>query len=204
MDYRNDYIKALGLNLDGVQLSQLEGLLNCVWEKKDVLNLTSVKDKQEILDRHILDGLTAAPLVKCNTLADCGAGAGYIGLSLKIALPDVHITLIESLERRCAFMEWVIYKLGLKNIKVLNARLGFGDLGKFDFVTERAMGKIDDVLPLCAGILAKGGRFAAYQAAGSNYNPETLKKCLMEEEASYPYILPAEEKERKLVVFKWI
>ena len=213
MNQRLDFIASLGLSLSAAQLNALLAYADLVWEKKETLNLTSVRDKQEIWDRHILDGLAAASIIAKHgsgpcAVADYGAGAGYIGISIAAALPSAQVSLIESIEKRCMFMEWIIFKLGLKNVKVLNIRAG--DRGRsaspnYDFITERAMGQLDDILPACARDLKPGGLFIAYQAAEGSYKKEAAQKSGVSEENVFNYILPGENKQRKLVLFKkWI
>lgn len=209
MNLRTDYIAALGLNLTQAQTDALLAYADLVWEKRTQLNLTSVADKQEIWDRHILDGLTAAAQINklanggaCSA-ADYGSGAGYIGISIKIALANCSVSLVESLQRRCMFLEWVIFKLGLKNINVANVRAGQGaDGGPFDFTTERAMGKIDDVLPLCTASLKPEGFFIAYQAQAGEYDPKNTLKLNIKEQSIINYTLPCDGVSRKLVIFK--
>lgn len=209
MNYRSDFIASLGLNLSAQKLAVLQLYADLIWEKKEQLNLTSVADKQEIWDRHILDGLVAAAQInklsqgKSVSAADYGAGAGYIGIAIKVALDFCDVTLVESLQKRCMFMDWVILKIGLKNIRVLNLRAGSGktDLS-FDFTTERAMGKIDDILPLCTEHLKQEGCFIAYQAQDSFYSPQKLLPLNLTEQGIINYNLPSDDKTRKLVIFK--
>ncbi len=207
LNLRPAYTQALGLKLTPEQLQKLQDYLELVWLKKDDLNLTSVQTKQEIWDRHILDGLTLLPLVleaKAQTLADCGAGAGYIGLSLAIAAgragpaaPLLRVTLIDSLQKRCAFMTWAAIKLGLGNVDVKHARLGQARLGQYDIVTQRAMGQLHDILPLCLPLVKKGGRFIAYQSADNIIKTDYSART----EKIVEYKLPADVKKRQLLVF---
>ena len=208
MKYKIDFINSLGLTLSLEQLQKLQGYVDLVWEKKENLNLTSAQNKQEIWDRHICDGLAAAAVIAKQALArpavaDYGAGAGYIGITIACALPQAEVSLIESIEKRCMFMDWAVFKLGLKNVKVLNIRAGQARPGQnFDFAVERAMGKIDDIMPLCAPALKQGGLFIAYQAQDGFYAPQTAQKCALEDEGTFSYKLPADDKTRKLVFLR--
>ncbi|WP_424243912.1 16S rRNA (guanine527-N7)-methyltransferase [Elusimicrobium posterum] len=193
-----DYINKLGLTLTQAQLDTLNGYVELVWQKKNDLNLTSVAGKQEIWTRHIIDGLNATAIIKKEgkqnfTAADLGSGAGYIGIAIGVALPECEVTLVESLERRCAFMRWVILKLGIKNIKVVNIRAGEGAHDLYDFVTERAMGKIEDILGICMGFVKEGGKFLAYQT-------DATAGTALGGTAS-AYTLPEDDKTRHIVVF---
>lgn len=209
MNLKNDFLDSLNLNLTAAQLELLQKYADLVWDKKDSINLTSVGNKEEIMQRHIADGLIAAAEIKKLSsgnivkAADYGAGAGYIGIAVKIALDFCEISLIESLEKRCMFMNWVIMKLGLKNINVINARArASSHTDIFDFTMERAMGKIDEVLPLCTAELKEGGYFIAYQGLDCGYSVVESEKSFMKEDYIHNYNLPFDDKTRKLIIFK--
>ena len=203
-----DFAASLGLALSQAQVRLLEDYAQLVWEKKDFLNLTSVSDKQEIFTRHICDGLAAAAFCQrvagekeSFSLADMGSGAGYIGLACAVALPQARVSLVESLQKRCSFLNWTVLKLGLKNVRVVSMRLGQKTIGPFDFVTERAMGQINEVLPLIAPTLSKGGLLAAYQSQPAQADAALAARCGLAEKEPVVYILPGEEKTRYLAVF---
>lgn len=207
-----DYAASLNLSLTQEQAQALVSYAKLVWAKKDFLNLTSAADLDEVLARHICDGLTAA--AKVNALAragelekplvaDAGAGAGYIGLTLAVALPQAQVTLIESIEKRCSFMNWAVLNLGLKNVKVKNARLGQGTVFAFDFLTERAMGQLPDILQACLGALKPGGVFIAFQGE----HPQARECDPAKYGASFlgveGYTLPGgDDKKRHLALFR--
>lgn len=204
-----DFAAGQGLNLTENAAARLVQYADLVWQKKDMLNLTSVAGKEEIITRHICDGLVAAAFVARQSAgktdfsaADMGSGAGYIGLTVAIALPQVQVNLIESLERRCAFLNWACMKLGLTNVSVENIRLGQQKTMFFDVVTERAMGKINDILPLVSPAVKQGGYFAAYQSAQAEANQALLTRLNMRAGQVISYHLPTEEKERYLAVFE--
>ena len=214
MNLRNDFISALGLNLSERQLEVLAAYASLVWQKKDDLNLTSVFSEQEIWDRHITDGLFAAALIKklaadkknyC--VADYGTGCGYIGISVKIALGDLcSMSLIETLNKRCMFMDWCLMKLGLKDIKVIKAHADIKGIltGHFDFTLERAMGKLEDILPVCCADLKAGGYFIAFQSEEqktAEYGNEG-RNYFYQKDLSRSYKLFGEDKIRHLAVFK--
>ncbi len=210
MDKKEDYLKTLDLNLSAKQEENLFAYIDLLWQKKEDLNLTSVETKQEIWDRHILDALNAVSLIKqldesVLNIADFGSGAGYIGLVIAVMLPQAKITLIEGLNKRCLFLNWVCLKLGLNNVEVLNIKAGQKDIDKiFDITTERAMGKIDDVLPICTANLKNGGHFLAYQGIMSEADSQVQHKADVCQQLEKKYFLPCDDKMRKIVVFKKI
>ena len=203
-----DFAAARGLQLAPDAVKLLLQYADLVWQKKDMLNLTSVSDKTEIITRHICDGLVGAgwmaqlPVETGFKVADVGTGAGYIGIAVAIALPQVHMTLIESLQRRCMFLNWAILKLGLANVRVENIRLGQQTAGPFDVITERAMGQLEEVLPWVAPALKETGVFGAYQSARGEADENLLARLSLREESGISYVLPHEGKERYLRVFK--
>lgn len=205
-----NFASEAGLTLSPEQADTLLRYAGLVWEKKDFLNLTSASGLEEIVQRHICDGLAAA--AKINAMAhvkgisaplaaDAGSGAGYIGLTVAIALPQAQVTLIESLEKRCSFLNWVILNLGLKNVKVKNVRLGQGTQFAFDFLTERAMGQLPDILAACLSAVKEGGVFIAFQGEHpqtQQCDPSKYAAALLGLER---YTLPCDDKKRHLALF---
>ncbi len=198
----SNFAAQLGLPLTPTQVEKLLAYAHCVWEKKDFLNLTGAQSFQEVLERHICDGLVAAAQLQtlCKELAapqlaDAGAGCGYIGLTVAVALPHAHVTLIESLERRCKFMNWAALTAGIPNSTVKNARLGQGTQFSFDALTERAMGQLPDIFDICTGAVKPGGYFMAFQGE----HPQTVAQTPLRQ---IPYTLPCDNRPRYLVVFK--
>ncbi len=203
-----DFAARQGLNLPSDAAERLSAYAQLVWQKKDFLNLTSVECLEEIITRHVCDGLAAAALFAQRaegkgtfSVADMGSGAGYIGLSMAMALPQAHVSLVESLEKRCSFLNWAVLKLGLKNVSVRQMRLGQTPLPPFDFVTERAMGQLNDILPLVAPCVAPGGLFAAYQSQPDQAEAALLVRCGLKALPAQAYQLPGEQKERYLALF---
>lgn len=203
-----DFAASLGLILPSGAQEKLAAYADLVWQKKDFLNLTSVANKDEIFTRHLCDGLVFAAFCASHTaenaaftVADMGSGAGYIGLTAAIALPQGRVTLVESLEKRCSFLNWVILKLGLKNVDVKCLRLGEKPVGPFDFVTERAMGQLENVLPLMAPTVKESGYLTAYQSAPGGAQTEAAALGFAPLPAQ-EYVLPGEDKKRYLAVFQ--
>lgn len=205
-----DLAQHIGFTLTDTQAQQLAQYAQLVWQKKDFLNLTSAADLAEVYARHLCDGLQGArclmedPLLRARdsfSVIDAGAGAGYIGLTLAIALPQTQVTLVESIEKRCAFMNWAILQIGLKNVHVKSMRLGEQKNLYVDVVTERAMGQLKDIIGLCAGVLQPGGIFMAYQGEQSHAPQAGAEKYGLRLEKEIPYRLPADEKVRHLAWF---
>lgn len=203
-----EHIKNLGIDIDDKKAALLDDYADLVWQKKDDVNITSVKSKDEIYTRHLLDGAVGASVIKNlkpnQTILDAGAGAGYIGIVIKILLGnDITMSLAESVERKCVFMNYAILKLNLKNIEVLNTRLGQGESNqKFDIVIQRAMGQINDIMQVCSMTVKDGGYFLSYLAEENFASDEVLQKSKMQHIDDKKYPLPNSDKKRKIAIYK--
>jgi len=124
-----------------VQTGQYVELL-LLWNKR--LNLTSIVDPQEIVTRHFGESMflcTVLPVENCR-LADVGSGAGFPGLAIKLIQPSVRVTLVESSQKKCAFLSEVVRKLGISPVEISQGR--FEDLRipprSKELLTARAIG----------------------------------------------------------------
>lgn len=146
----------------------------------DPLAPTAVRDPTKVIDDHLADSLVALelePVRTAHALADLGSGAGVPGLPLAIALPAASVVLIDSAARKCEFLERAAAVCGLRNVRVINARVEAlpEQMGPFDLVTARALGALDVVAEYAAPLLSRGGtlvvwrgrRDAAAEAAGA-------------------------------------
>ncbi len=125
------------------------------------ISLTSLTDTTDILRFHFGESLFAAKAVPIESgrLADVGPGAGFPGLALKLARPEILVTLLESNNKKVVFLEEVVRSLSLQGVTVVRGRFedSTSDEPCMDFVTSRALGKVDKLLPWCPRVLKKGG-----------------------------------------------
>src|SRR6202165_1125681 len=108
------------IQLESNQIIQVREYVRLLLKWNQSVSLTSVVDPVEILARHFGESMFVScllPVENCR-LADLGAGAGFPGLALKIACPNLHITLIESNKRKCAFLSEIVRSLQLKNVEI--------------------------------------------------------------------------------------
>lgn len=134
-----------------------------------VHNLTAVRKPEEMVTKHILDSLTLLPAMSGTHHADVGSGAGLPGIPLAITRPDWHVTLIESNQKKAAFLTQACIELALKNVKVVCERVErFFPATKFDTVISRAFAELSAFTQaaehLCADngtsrLIAMKGRF---------------------------------------------
>jgi 16S rRNA (guanine527-N7)-methyltransferase len=133
---------------------------------------TSVRAPAEALDRHVADSLVALSLpevASARRIADLGSGAGWPGLALAAALPNAHVSLVESAIRHCRYLERAAE--GLPNVSVVHARAEEWreGLGVHDLVTARALAALPVVLEYAAPLLAEGGHVVAWKGAVSQH-----------------------------------
>jgi 16S rRNA (guanine527-N7)-methyltransferase len=164
----------LGIELSDGQLARLDQLGAALREGNRRVNLTRITDPVEIETRHFLDSLSAAlPLLdrlrsgaEPLRLIDVGSGGGMPGLPLKIAFPRLHVTLVESVNKKAAFLREAVEQLGLDNVEVVAERAELAGRNPahrdtYDWATARALGTLPVVVELCAPFLAPGGLLVA-------------------------------------------
>jgi 16S rRNA (guanine527-N7)-methyltransferase len=130
--------------------------------------ITTVRDPAEGVDAHVADSLVALdlPAVRAaRRVADLGAGGGFPGLALAIALPAAHFALVESVGRKCAFMARATVELGLGNAEVVNARAEAwpAGIGAHDLVVARALAPLPVLVEYAAPLLEAGGALVAWK-----------------------------------------
>ena len=137
---------ALTLSQDQQQKMLAYVQLLAKWNK--VYNLTSVRDIDDMVSRHLLDSLAILPFLSGESLLDVGSGGGLPGIPIAIALPDLAVTLLDSNSKKTRFLQQVKAELGLQNVTVVHARIEQANLPQFDLVTARAFSTIGDIIDL--------------------------------------------------------
>lgn len=157
----------LGISLNETQISQLIRYSELLIEWNEKINLTAITDPEEIAVKHFLDSLT--PLLTGRVqgkVIDVGTGAGFPGLVLKIAKPDIKLTLLDSLNKRLEFLKAVAAELSLDDIEFVHARAEDGGKNialraQFDTAVSRAVANMTVLSELCIPFLKIGGNFLA-------------------------------------------
>jgi 16S rRNA (guanine527-N7)-methyltransferase len=144
---------------DGAQ-EKLLAYLDLLSHWNRAYNLTAVRDRREMVPRHLLDSLAVLPYLHNSTLADLGTGAGLPGIPLAIARPDLEVSLIESNGKKARFLREAARVLPLPNVTVDQARVQDAT-GTFDTVTARAFSSLADMLAWGGHLLAADGRWLA-------------------------------------------
>ena len=191
----------LGVSLSPEQLAQfsayLEGLT--LWNKRT--NLTSPAALADAERVHLLDSLTLAPVIKrempsAARLADVGSGAGFPGLALKVAMPGLHVVLVEATHKKAEFLVWMANHLGLEGVEVLAERAETvahrdGYRATFDVVTARAVGSLATVLELTLPLCRVGGVVLAPRGSGAQAEADAAGRAANALGGGTPDVHPA-------------
>jgi len=199
---------AMGLALDEHQLDQLVqfgGLLE-KWNKS--FNLVSRQDISRLAARHLLDSLSAVPLLQGRRVMDLGSGAGLPGIPLSIAAPQVQFVLCDRSERRIRFLRQVIQSLELGN-----AEVWLGDYGQlkppdviFDTVVARGVATVAELWAMVHSQLAADGRLLVYESTRADpaeashdtnrTQPESIQHCAI---SRHRFVIPGIEQVHSVV-----
>jgi len=211
----DSWLQTSGLTLSQTQWEQIDFYVRSVEDYNRKVNITA-DEGEDLYLRHVADGLAAVePLrrlapAQTPRVADLGAGAGFIGLTLKIALSHISMTLIESSYRKYQFLNWVSAELKLRDLHVLWTRAGQAAHGPanphtFDAVVARAVAPLKSAWALTRPLLGPNSIAILYQS-GELPPEEELRSQLSKQEGRLhsliPYRLPHEEKTRTLAVIQ--
>lgn len=151
------------------------------WNKK--FNLTSVTDPDEIRTKHFEDSLSLLQTIKLanESVIDVGAGAGFPGIPLKLACPDIKLTLLEATKKKVEFLKHIISILSLENVEIIWGRAEEATREKrerFDLAVSRAVAKLNILSEYCLPFVKLGGLFVAYKEEEIEAEVEEAKKAI--------------------------
>ena len=176
VDKMTDGTRELGITLSEQQLEQFYRYYKLLVEWNKVMNLTGITELEEVVSKHFIDSLAlvkAVPLQDGRKVSgiDVGTGAGFPGIPLKIAFPNLKITLLDSLNKRIKFLNEVISQLGLQNVETIHGRAeDFGRDAKYreqyDYCVSRAVANAATLSEYCLPFVKVGGAFIPYKSGG--------------------------------------
>lgn len=199
-------LKKINIDITENQLKKLEKYYQLLVEENKKYNLTAITEEKDVYLKHFYDSITITKIIELNNqyLLDIGTGAGFPGLVLKIMFPNLKIDLLDSTNKKCMFLQYVIDSLELTNIKVLNLRAeeyASTVREKYDIVTSRAVAPLKHLLEYSIPLLKVNGNFIALK---SNIEEETqniknyYNKLYLSKEEVIKFELPKEKSLRTL------
>ena len=188
MDYYNlieASCRSVNLEFDEEKYSQFVEYKNLIQEWNEKINLTAITDDEGIMKKHFMDSIKVFNfdgLRDAQSVIDIGTGAGLPGIPMKIVRPGMKVVLLDSLMKRVNFLNEVIAKLGLEDIKAIHGRAE--DYGKaeyrecFDVAVSRSVANMTLLTELCMPFVKVGGYFVAMKGPGADSEIEDAKAAI--------------------------
>jgi 16S rRNA (guanine527-N7)-methyltransferase len=206
--------RTFGLDLAPAQTEAYEVFLRELANWNTRVNLTSISDPAQVVVKHLWDSFSVAPLLRSTpsaSLVDIGTGAGFPGLVLKIALPELRVTLVEATRKKVDFLKHVIAKLQLRNVNAVQARAE--DLAHdpahreaYDFAVARAVAELSVLLEYALPFVRVGGLFIAQKGVQVDEEIRAASRALQvlggRTRESVPVQLPGLEPRHLILVDK--
>lgn len=179
-------LDSLGIILSEQQIEQFILYYEMLVEWNNVMNLTAITEYDEVMKKHFIDSISlikAYDVSKSVSVIDVGTGAGFPGLALKIAYPELKVTLLDSLNKRIQFLNAVIEKLRLTGVDTVHGRAedfaGAGKLReKYDLCVSRAVANLSTLSEYCLPFVKVGGKFISYKSEKIAEEKEAAKNAI--------------------------
>lgn len=214
MDLFQKDLMSFGLTLSESQLSEFVRYFELLVEWNERMNLTAITEYRDVMKKHFVDSLSlvkVCDLERKASLIDVGTGAGFPGLALKIAFPDLQVVLLDSLQKRVQFLRAVIEELGLCSVEAVHGRAeDFAKQGKlresFDICVSRAVANLSTLSEYCLPYVKKGGIFVSYKSEKAEIELECAENAIVllggRVESREEFFLPDSDIHRTLLVIR--
>ena len=146
------------ISLSSKQIGQLLRYLSLILKWNRTYNLSAIRDPIESVKKHLLDSLSIIPYLKPGRLLDVGSGAGLPGIVISIMLPEIEVSVLDSVGKKCRFMQVVKTELELENLTIINSRVESFEKNKYyNQITSRAFAGVCKTIQLTEHLLADNG-----------------------------------------------
>ncbi len=179
------YAQDFGITLDETAINRIDEYSNAVLEKNKVMNLTAITDADGFLKKHIADSLSLFSAVRLSAgdrVLDVGTGAGFPGMVLLIAKPDIDLYLLDGTKKKLDFIGDAAADLDLCPTTIHLRAEEAGKMSvyreKFDVVTARAVANLTDLCEYCLPFVRVGGVFAAMKGADSDAEISAARRAV--------------------------
>ena len=201
------------IQLNDLQLTQLEKYFELLVEWNKKINLTAITDVEGVAIKHFADSLTLFNYVDVpenSRVIDVGTGAGFPGIVLKIARPDIELTLLDSLNKRLVFLDNILTEIGL-SAQLIHSRAEDGgqniDLREsYDFVVSRAVAQLNVLSEYCLPYARLGGNFIALKGPDADNEISNAKRAVQilggKIKNTYKFSLPNQGGDRSIIVIE--
>lgn len=212
-EFKED-VNCLGVMLTEEQIDSFLIYYEMLEEWNQVMNLTTVTEYNEVMKKHFIDSLSLVKAYdpdKRTSVIDVGTGAGFPGLALKIAFPDLKVTLLDSLNKRINFLDAVIDRLHLQGVETIHGRAeDFARPGKlresYDLCVSRAVANLSTLSEYCLPFVKTGGLFIAYKSERAAEEIQTAEKAITDlggrRKETIKFQLPNSDIDRNLVIIE--
>lgn len=175
--------EAMGIELPEGALHRFRQYYEYLEEMNRVMNLTAISGEENVARLHFLDCASLLPLADFGgkSVIDVGTGAGFPGLVLKIARPDIRLTLLDSLDKRIGFLKELCARLGFEDVVCVHARAEEAPAEYrqgFDIAVSRAVAKLNTLSELCLPLVKKGGVFIAMKGPDCALELQQAKRAI--------------------------
>ena len=177
----------LGFNLSENQLEKLFHYLELIMKWNKVHNLTAIDDPSEGVKKHLLDSLSILSFIKKGKILDVGSGAGLPGIVIALMRDDIDVTSIDSVGKKCRFMEHARLDLNLTNFNVVNDRVEIYKANEcFNQIVSRAFATFKDTKKLTAHLICPEGEYLFMK--GKHYKMESISEDFIENKVNVPFV----------------
>jgi len=195
----------MGVRLGSEQLKQLGRHVDLMLKWNKSVNLTAITDPDEVAEKHVLDSLAVVPVLPLGSLLDAGTGAGFPGIPAAIARPDLEVVLVDSVQKKVAFLKSALAELRLPKVKAYAVRLEGNpsreELPRVHAAVARAYAPLEDWLRLAEHYVLPAG-VAICMLGPSDSAPPKVGAMSLKQELSYS--LPYSGSQRRLAIYKHV